>query len=95
MLPVDRSFLVWSQVLEERRRRRGGLMEVLKILWADFTQCYSSRALLAWSVWWALSTCGYFQVVNYAQVLWEKMLPSKDFQIYNGYVETVSTLLGV
>ncbi|KAG1960253.1 thiamine transporter 1 [Pimephales promelas] len=70
------------------------LLEVLKMLWADFLQCYSSSTLLAWSVWWALSTCGYFQVVNYAQALWEKILPSNDFEIYNGYVETISTLLG-
>uniref|UniRef100_A0A4W4GQN2 Solute carrier family 19 member 2 n=1 Tax=Electrophorus electricus TaxID=8005 RepID=A0A4W4GQN2_ELEEL len=60
----------------------------------NFVQCFSRRPLLAWSVWWALSTCGYFQVINYAQVLWEKILPSKEFEIYNGYVETISTLLG-
>lgn len=70
------------------------LLEVLKMLWADFLQCYSSPALLDWSVWWALSTCGYLQVINYAQALWEKILPSKEFAIYNGYVETISTLLG-
>ncbi|KAL7826105.1 hypothetical protein SRHO_G00338430 [Serrasalmus rhombeus] len=81
-------------VLKEKHGGDGGLMEVLKILWADFVECYSCRALLAWSVWWALSTCGYFQVINYAQALWEKILPSKEFVIYNGYVETVSTLLG-
>ncbi|XP_026860537.2 thiamine transporter 1 isoform X2 [Electrophorus electricus] len=69
------------------------LKQVLKSLWADFVQCFSRRPLLAWSVWWALSTCGYFQVINYAQVLWEKILPSKEFEIYNGYVETISTLL--
>ncbi|KAI4900091.1 hypothetical protein NFI96_027151 [Prochilodus magdalenae] len=81
-------------VLRERHGSSGGLMEVLKILWADFVQCYSCHALLAWSGWWALSTCGYFQVVNYVQAVWEKILPSKDFEIYNGYVETASTLLG-
>lgn len=70
-------------------------MEVLKTLVADFVKCYSCRTLLAWSVWWALSTCGYFQVVNYSQALWEKIMSSKDFEIYNGYVETVSTLLGM
>lgn len=67
----------------------------MKTLGADFVKCYSCRTLLAWSVWWALSTCGYFQVVNYCQVLWEKILPSQDFEIYNGYVETLSTLLGM
>ncbi|XP_058635616.1 thiamine transporter 1 isoform X2 [Onychostoma macrolepis] len=71
-----------------------GLLEVVKMLWSDFLECYSCSTLLAWSVWWALSTCGYLQVVNYAQALWEKILPSSDFEIYNGYVETISTLLG-
>ncbi|XP_060053922.1 thiamine transporter 1 isoform X2 [Erinaceus europaeus] len=66
---------------------------VLKVLWSDFRLCYSSRPLLCWSVWWALSTCGYFQVVNYTQGLWEKVLPSRQAAIYNGGVEAVSTLL--
>lgn len=70
-------------------------LRVLKVLWNDFLICYSSRPLLCWSVWWALSTCGYFQVVNYAQGLWEKVMPSQSPTIiYNGGVEAVSTLLG-
>uniref|UniRef100_A0A3Q2QMP6 Solute carrier family 19 member 2 n=1 Tax=Fundulus heteroclitus TaxID=8078 RepID=A0A3Q2QMP6_FUNHE len=52
------------------------------------------RTLLAWSVWWALATCGYFQIINYAQVVWEDIRPSSHHHIYNGYVETLSTLLG-
>ncbi|KAM4559920.1 thiamine transporter 1 [Odontesthes bonariensis] len=71
-----------------------GLMEVLRILFNDFVQCYRCRPLLAWSVWWALATCGYFQIVNYAQALWENVRPSSDYEIFNGYVETLSTLLG-
>ncbi|XP_075420724.1 thiamine transporter 1 isoform X2 [Tenrec ecaudatus] len=67
---------------------------VLKVLWNDFLVCYSSRPLLCWSVWWALSTCGYFQVVNYTQGLWEQVEPSRNATIYNGGVEAVSTLLG-
>ncbi|XP_076159040.1 thiamine transporter 1 [Alosa pseudoharengus] len=78
-------------VREEATR---GLLAVLRVLWEDFLQSYSCKTLLAWSVWWALSTCGYFQVVNYVQALWEKILPSSEFHIYNGYVETISTLLG-
>ncbi|XP_029415383.1 thiamine transporter 1 isoform X2 [Nannospalax galili] len=69
-------------------------LRVLKVLWNDFLICYSSRPLLCWSVWWALSTCGYFQVVNYTQGLWEKVMPSRHAAIYNGGVEAVSTLLG-
>ncbi|KAM9483049.1 thiamine transporter 1 [Clarias gariepinus] len=81
-------------VFTENTGSTGGLVEVLKTLGADFVKCYSCRTLLAWSVWWALSTCGYFQVINYSQVLWENIMPSNKFEIYNGYVETISTLLG-
>uniref|UniRef100_A0A8C6VLV5 Solute carrier family 19 member 2 n=1 Tax=Naja naja TaxID=35670 RepID=A0A8C6VLV5_NAJNA len=56
--------------------------------------CYSSWPLVCWSVWWALSTCGYFQVINYTQGMWEIVLPSQTSEIYNGAVEAVSTLLG-
>ncbi|XP_075052474.1 thiamine transporter 1 [Mixophyes fleayi] len=70
------------------------LKNVLRILWKDFLRCYSSRTLLCWSVWWALSTCGYFQVINYSQGLWETVAPSSYSNIYNGCVEAVSALLG-
>ncbi|XP_046705869.1 thiamine transporter 1 isoform X2 [Silurus meridionalis] len=95
--PADKSEDIECKVpldVKEKRGYTGGLVEVLKALGADFVTCYSCRTLLAWSVWWALSTCGYFQVINYAQPLWERVMSSKDFVIYNGYVETISTLLG-
>ncbi|XP_077150956.1 thiamine transporter 1 [Ranitomeya variabilis] len=75
-------------------KKRVTLQTVLRTLWNDFLHCYSSRTLLCWSVWWALSTCGYFQVVNYSQGLWEMVAPSSHSEIYNGSVEAVSTLLG-
>ncbi|XP_039383365.1 thiamine transporter 1 isoform X3 [Mauremys reevesii] len=79
-----------SATLEEKV----DISKVLRELWRDFLQCYSSRPMLCWSVWWAFSTCGYFQVINYTQGLWEMVLPSQRFEIYNGGVEAVSTLLG-
>ncbi|XP_034970934.1 thiamine transporter 1 isoform X1 [Zootoca vivipara] len=77
-----------------QQEQKVDIVKVIKELWQDFLRCYSSRPLLCWSVWWALSTCGYFQVINYAQGLWEKVLPSQTSKIYNGGVEAVSTLLG-
>ncbi|KAG8450477.1 hypothetical protein GDO86_002945 [Hymenochirus boettgeri] len=71
-----------------------GLKSVLKTLWKHFLHCYSSRTLICWSAWWAFSTCGYYQVINYSQGLWEKIAPSSHFHVYNGSVEAVSTLLG-
>lgn len=48
--------------------RPAGCGQVIRQLWADFLQCYSSRQMLYWSVWWALATAGYNQTVNYVQV---------------------------
>ncbi|KAF6720886.1 Thiamine transporter 2 [Oryzias melastigma] len=67
--------------------------QVVLQLWRDFCQCYSSRQLLYWSLWWAMATCGYNQTVNYVQVLWEHVQPSQNFSIYNGGVEAASNLL--
>ncbi|CAM5080270.1 unnamed protein product [Eretmochelys imbricata] len=78
----------------EPQEQKVDISKVLKELWRDFLHCYSSRPMLCWSVWWAFSTCGYFQVINYTQGLWEMVLPSQSFEIYNGGVEAVSTLLG-
>ncbi|XP_062982982.1 thiamine transporter 1 isoform X2 [Elgaria multicarinata webbii] len=92
-LPMPQKSLFFHH-LTSTQEEKVDIVNVIKELWQDFLQCYSSRTLLCWSVWWALSTCGYFQVINYAQGLWEKVLPSQSSEIYNGGVEAVSTLLG-
>uniref|UniRef100_A0A8B9ZDF4 Solute carrier family 19 member 2 n=1 Tax=Anas platyrhynchos TaxID=8839 RepID=A0A8B9ZDF4_ANAPL len=80
--------------VQDQPSQKVDIVKVLKDLWRDFLQCYSSWTMLCWSVRWALSTCGYFQVINYAQGLWEMVLPSNSTEIYNGGVEAASTLLG-
>lgn len=82
-----------SSVTEDENRR-SGFVDVLRMLFSDFVQCFKCRTLLSWSLWWALATCGHFLIISYAQVLWENIRPSQDYEIYNGYVETLSTLLG-
>ncbi|XP_075998833.1 thiamine transporter 2 [Genypterus blacodes] len=71
-----------------------GCGKILLQLWRDFLHCYSSRQLLSWSVWWAMANGGYYQTLNYVQVLWAHMEPSQDFSAYNGGVEAVASLLG-
>ncbi|XP_056420508.1 thiamine transporter 2 isoform X2 [Hyla sarda] len=68
--------------------------KVLWLLCKDLKKCYSSVQLLYWSLWWALATAGYNQVINYVQVLWEHVEPAQNSTIYNGGVEAVSTFLG-
>ena len=59
----------------------------------DLKQCYSSKHLFYWSLWWAFSTAGYNQVLNYVQVLWDYKAPSQS-SVYNGAVEAIATFGG-
>ncbi|XP_018424001.1 PREDICTED: thiamine transporter 2 [Nanorana parkeri] len=68
--------------------------KMLLLLFKDIKECYSSSQLIYWSLWWALATAGYNQVINYVQILWEHVEPAQNSTIYNGGVEAVSTFLG-
>ncbi|XP_027756676.1 thiamine transporter 2 [Empidonax traillii] len=72
---------------------RHHLLRVLVQLSRDLRDCYSSRKLLYWSLWWALATAGFNQVVNYIQVLWDLRAPSHSSAVYNGAVEALATFL--
>ncbi|XP_064577736.1 thiamine transporter 2-like isoform X1 [Zonotrichia leucophrys gambelii] len=69
------------------------LLGVLLQLGRDLRHCYGSRKLLCWSLWWALATAGFNQVVNYVQVLWDLRAPSHSSAVYNGAVEAIATFL--
>lgn len=63
----------------------------------DFISSFSNLYILKWSIWWALGTCGNFQVGNYIQPLWEEILPmsnTTETELLNGGVEAVTTLTG-
>ncbi|XP_017581893.1 PREDICTED: thiamine transporter 2 [Corvus brachyrhynchos] len=75
-------------------RPHSHMLSVLLQLAKDLRDCYSSRKLLYWSLWWALATAGFNQVVNYVQVLWDFQAPSHSSAVYNGAVEAIATFLG-
>ncbi|XP_021249049.1 thiamine transporter 2-like isoform X4 [Numida meleagris] len=79
----------WPQQPEPQHH----VLRVLLQLGKDLRECYSSRKLLYWSLWWALATAGFNQVVNYIQVLWDFRAPSHSSAVYNGAVEAVATFL--
>ncbi|NWX27327.1 S19A3 protein, partial [Notiomystis cincta] len=74
-------------------RPHSHVLSVLLQLARDLRHCYSSRKLLYWSLWWALATAGFNQVVNYVQVLWDLRAPSHSSAVYNGAVEAIATFL--
>ena len=62
-------------------------------LWGELRVIYSSRTVILWSLWWALASCGNFQVGNYIQNLWSIIAPHKESRkLYNGAVEAAGTL---
>lgn len=67
---------------------------VCRLFWEDFTTAFSDSYTLKWSLWWAFATCGFFQVVNYIQPLWEA-LDSESENVYNGAVEALHAFLGI
>lgn len=77
--PVDEKEPV-SEVLEESASVET-CGRLLLQLWRDFLQCYSSRQLLYWSVWWALATCGFNQTINYVQVSGKGQIPFFEIKI--------------
>lgn len=63
------------------------------LLWKHFIQAYTNYRVIKWSIWWALATCGYMQVINYIQLLWQTAVKSDD-EIYNGAVDFIYAILG-
>ena len=76
-----------ASVCEKWKRSMGTLMRAFK-------ESYSNRILLRWSIWWALATCGYLQIGNYVQNLWEEIQGPDKNDSLNGGVEAAGTLGG-
>ena len=79
--------------VEDSKENKKSTKTVYRILWEDFTAAFSDNYTLKWSLWWAFATCGFFQVVNYIQPLWEALEPDSE-NVYNGGVEALHALLG-
>ena len=85
--------VVRSTVEAETEESESKLVMVYRLLWSDFISAYSNPYLLKWSIWWSFAMCGYFQVVNYIQSLWEVIDSTEAASTYNGAVEAAHTFL--
>lgn len=51
--------------------------------------------LRLWSLWWVFNSTGYYLVLFYVHILWNKVYPATENKhVYNGAVEAASTLIG-
>lgn len=63
------------------------------LLWKHFLQAYTNYRVAKWSIWWALATCGYLQIISYIQLLWQTAVEPGDM-IYNGAVDFFYAIIG-
>ncbi|CAG9858965.1 unnamed protein product [Phyllotreta striolata] len=61
---------------------------------SHFKYSFTNMYVLKWSLWYALSTCGFIQVQTYMQPLWTVIVNDPNKSIYNGAVEAVLTVVG-
>ncbi|KHJ99543.1 reduced folate carrier [Oesophagostomum dentatum] len=76
----------------ERRKLEHGVYSYLVDTIKNFGVFKENTIVLKWSLWWALASCGIFQVYNYIQALWLEMQPDPD-KVENGLTEFMNTLL--
>ncbi|MCP9265202.1 Protein CBR-FOLT-1 [Dirofilaria immitis] len=69
-----------------------GTVIYFRAIWYHFKIFKRNKIVLKWSIWWALTSCGIFQIMNYVQTLWATMQTSSD--TYNGITECVNTFIG-
>lgn len=70
-----------------------GIVVYFRAVWENFKIFKTDMFVLKWSLWWALTSCGIFQVQNYIQTLWATMQTS-DGDVKNGINECANTLVG-
>ncbi|XP_023017748.2 thiamine transporter 2-like [Leptinotarsa decemlineata] len=59
-----------------------------------FKNSFTNTYVIKWSLWYALSTCGFIQVQTYIQPLWQVIVNDPSTPIYNGAVEAILTVFG-
>lgn len=70
-----------------------GIVAYFRAIWHHFKIFKQNKIVLKWSIWWALTSCGIFQVYNYVQTLWSTM-QTVDIDAKNGITECANTLIG-
>lgn len=65
--------------------------QAFSLLYTHFIQAYTNKKVLRWSLWYAMGTCGYLQVITYIQSLWNA-IDDRQEVIWNGAVEAIITL---
>ena len=93
---TDDCEMTTSYTLQESNRSVLEIKTVVRNKVSDFVKFYTRPSLLCWSLWWAIATCGVFQVGNYVQSLWKVIKDdsgNESQREWNGVVEGTTDLV--
>ncbi|RCN42141.1 reduced folate carrier [Ancylostoma caninum] len=84
-----------SEVYSSRSSYKDFARLHFKMLVNDIKRIYGNKFMMKWSLWWALASCGFFQIGNYTQTLWGTIIEAKNTEVYNGVTEALCPLIGL
>ncbi|KAJ8951851.1 hypothetical protein NQ318_019826 [Aromia moschata] len=94
LLPPVKKSIYFHREETEKRPLRAKFGAAFHLMAGHFVNSFSNGCVLKWSLWFALSTCGFIQVQTYMQPLWAAIVDDSDRAIFNGAVEAVLTVIG-
>ncbi|CAD6991683.1 thiamine transporter 1 [Ceratitis capitata] len=81
-----------AKTVDQRGSETVASNAAFKLIWSHFYNAYSNLKVVQWSIWYAVSLCGFLQVIMYMQVLWIEIEPDIGIA-WNGAVDAVLTAL--
>ncbi|XP_022919044.1 thiamine transporter 1-like isoform X2 [Onthophagus taurus] len=99
-LPSVQKSIYFHRMQEENQHLTASKYKTaFSLMKKHFIDSFSNKYVLRWSIWWALATAGFIQVQVYIQPLWseiqkESNSDEENFNIYNGAVEAILTIIG-
>lgn len=93
-LPSVKTSIYFHQKDTRRQLLAQKFTGAFSLMRSHLTTSFQSMYVVKWSLWYALSLCGFIQVQTYMQPLWTQIVNDSSKPIYNGAVEACLTILG-
>ncbi|CAH1958881.1 unnamed protein product [Acanthoscelides obtectus] len=97
LLPCVDTSIYFHQEGSEKQPLLNKFQSAFALMSAHFSNSFRNTYVLKWSLWYALSTCGFIQVQTYMQPLWSVIVenhPDHKSDLYNGATQAILTVLG-
>lgn len=94
LLPPVATSIYFHQKDSRTQLLKHQVQSAFSLMRSHLSTSFSNTYVVKWSLWYALSLCGFIQVQIYMQPLWTQIVDDPSQPIYNGAVEGILTVLG-